>query len=132
MNRKGNGLVLVENTANNGDGYNRIRLNKKVIRRHRIMCYTFKYLDINDLKQEVDHIDGNRLNNNIENLRIVSHHQNMMNYTKAKGYSWNKASGKWMAQIQLNGKQIHLGSFTSEDEARQSYLDAKLIYHVIV
>ena len=79
----------------------------------------------------IDHIDGDRCNNKIENLRDVTKQQNAFNRTKAKGYCWFKRDNKWKAQIQLNQKNIHLGYFESEDSARQAYLEAKKIYHII-
>jgi len=78
----------------------------------------------------VDHIDGDKLNNSIENLRLVSHQQNQFN-TKAKGYTWYKKVKKWMAQICLDGKIIYLGLFDNEDESRAKYLEAKKKYHII-
>jgi len=77
-----------------------------------------------------DHIDGKRSNNSRSNLREVTKQQNNMN-TRAKGYYWHKAVGKWRAYIGLNGKTIHLGYFDIEAEAREAYLSAKAKYHVI-
>lgn len=121
---------LIPNVDNN-DGYNRIGINGKLIFRHRIMCNTFKNLDLDNNKIQVDHIDGNRINNNINNLRIVNNQQNSFNRTQAKGYSFNKRNKKWHAEICLNGKTHHLGCYTTEEDARKSYLNAKLLYHVI-
>jgi len=78
-----------------------------------------------------DHIDGNRSNNSRSNLREVTHQQNHMNRTRAKGYCWDKAVGKWRAYIHLNGKRIHLGYFDLESDAREAYEKAKAIYHKI-
>ena len=73
----------------------------------------------------VDHIDGNRLNNHINNLRWVTNQQNHCNRTKAKGYCWNKRDNKWMAYIIYNGKKKHLGYFNNENDAKNAYLVAK-------
>jgi len=97
---------------------------------HRIIAYAFLELDIDNPKIQIDHIDRCKLNNNISNLRLVSHHQNQFN-TSAKGYYWNKQSQKWSAHIKLDGKKIHLGLFEKEDDARQAYLIAKEKYHII-
>jgi predicted GNAT family N-acyltransferase len=91
----------------------------------------FKNLDIDDKEKQIDHINGNRLDNNINNLRLVSNQQNSFNRTRARGYTWNKRNKNWNAQIMLNGKHIHLGCYTTEDEARKAYLNGKLLYHVI-
>jgi hypothetical protein len=98
------------------------------IRGHRFAWYLhYGHLPINS----IDHIDGNRSNNKIDNLRDVTVQQNQWNHTKAKGYSWHKASNKFSSQIKIDGKMKHLGLFNTEQEARNSYLKAKEIYHVI-
>jgi len=79
----------------------------------------------------IDHINGNTRNNNIENLRVVTHQQNQWNRTRAKGYNWDKCSKKWKAQIQVNCIAKHIGLYENEEDARQAYLDAKEIYHII-
>jgi hypothetical protein len=48
-----------------------------------------------------------------------------------KGYSWHKGHKKWVANIRTNKKLIHLGYFILEEEARNAYLNAKLIYHIM-
>ena len=115
-------------------GYNRIGLyNKRKEKRyliHRIVAYAFLGLDINNSKIYIDHIDRNKQNNNWLNLRIVTNQQNQFN-TKAKGYSWSKRYCKFDARIGLNGKVIHLGLFEKEEDARDAYLEAKKILHII-
>ncbi len=79
---------------------------------------------------KIDHKDTIKDNNKIDNLRIVTNQENMFN-TNAKGYSWNKTRQKWQAQIMIDYKTIYLGLFILEEDARQAYLDAKKIYHII-
>ena len=123
--------TIMENKKNEKYGYNRLTIKTKKLYRHRIIAHAFINLDINDPKLQVDHIDGDRLNNNIVNLRIVSNQQNQWNHTKAKGYSWDKVKQKWRSHINVSSKKIHLGYYTTEEEAHQAYLNAKLIYHKI-
>jgi len=78
---------------------------------------------------QTDHIDRNGLNNQRNNLRVVTRQQNQFN-RNAKGYCFDKPTQKFRAQIRLNGKQIHLGFFETALEARAAYLKAKHIYHV--
>jgi len=78
-----------------------------------------------------DHRDGNTYNQSRSNLREVTRQQNQHNMTRAKGYYWVEARGKWRARIGLNGKIIHLGLFDLEEDARAAYEKAKAIYHVI-
>lgn len=96
---------------------------------HRLVAETF----INNPNNYncVDHIDGNILNNNISNLRWVTRQQNSFNNKKAKGYSFHKGSNKWRAYICVSKNKISLGYYDKEEEARQAYLDAKEIYHII-
>jgi hypothetical protein len=73
---------------------------------------------------EIDHIDGNGLNNKIENLRDVPGLQNMKNLTKRKdnssgttGVYWHKGASKWLVQAQVNGRYIYGGLHSSLEEA---------------
>jgi len=78
----------------------------------------------------IDHINGNKLDNRIENLRLVTHQENGFNRTTAKGY-YNNPNGTYQTGIRLNGKSIHLGTYKTEEEAREAYLRGKEKYHVI-
>lgn len=124
-------MRLIEN-VDNEYGYNVIKCGGKKIYRHRIISYTYLGLDLKNTKQQVDHIDGNKLNNSIDNLRVVNHQQNHFNRTTAKGYCWNKRNNKWKSYINLNGKTIYLGYYDTESKARTAYITAKLIYHKII
>jgi hypothetical protein len=79
----------------------------------------------------IDHIDGNKSNNKIDNLRDVTNQENHWNRTTAKGYYWHKSTNKFKGYIHINGKHNYLGLFHTEQEARNAYLKAKEIYHVI-
>jgi len=82
---------------------------------------------------QVDHVDGNGLNNTRANLRIATNSQNGMNRRKCSGYtsiykgvSWLKIKRRWLAQIMLNKKNIRLGSFIDEKDAARAYNEAAL------
>jgi len=94
---------------------------------HRLIAETF--LEADDKRNEVDHIDGDKTNNNINNLRWASRSENMQNKRTTKGYYWNKQEGKWYAKITANKKTIYLGFYDTEEDARQAYLNAKKIHH---
>jgi hypothetical protein len=73
---------------------------------------------------DMDHIDHCRTNNKIKNLRIVSNCENRRNQsmasnntTGATGVYWYPRCKKWLAQIQVNKKQIHLGLFSDFNDA---------------
>lgn len=89
------------------------------------------YIKYGKVVEQIDHKDGDRSNNKIDNLREVNNQQNHFNETKAKGYYLHKNTNKYMAQLRLNGKHIYLGHHNTEQEARKAYLDAKKIYHII-
>jgi hypothetical protein len=81
-------------------------------------------------KFEIDHIDGNGLNNCRSNLRIVTRRENMSNckihrngkkLSKYIGVTFNKITNKWVAQIQIRSRRIYIGSFNTEEEARDAY-----------
>jgi hypothetical protein len=78
----------------------------------------------------VDHIDRDITNNHISNLRLANKSQNAQNTKRQhKGYRWHNNAKAWQARIKLNGKEINLGFFNTEDEAHAAYLAAKVIYH---
>ena len=81
--------------------------------------------------EEVDHIDGDRLNNRRNNLRLATHAQNMANRKLQKnnksnfrGVSFHKGSQKWRAEIQKEGTKTNLGYFNTPEEAYAAYLEA--------
>jgi hypothetical protein len=77
---------------------------------------------------EVDHINGDKLDNRRCNLRICTHQQNTCSRhrstkksSKYQGVSWNKEHKKWVAQIGINGKRINLGRFLLEEDAARAF-----------
>ena len=96
---------------------------------HRIVACAYLGLDYTNKTICIDHIDGVRCNNNVENLRIVSHMQNSWNRKNVKGFTIRY--GKYIAEIQVNRTSIPLGVFKTEHEARNAYIQAKQKYHLI-
>lgn len=123
-------LALGSWLLNTGDGYivRKGKSTKNLTRLHRFV-YELAHGPIPE-GFHIDHIDQNKSNNFLSNLRVVTHQENSFN-TKAKGYFWSKQKRKWQAKLTLNGIQKHLGFFNAEAEARAAYLSAKAIYHVI-
>jgi hypothetical protein len=122
-----NGLREISNIGDTSK-YNRIWCKGKRYLRHRILGYVFLGLDLDNLKTQVDHIDRDKLNNSVSNLRIVNNKQNSYN-TDALGYS--KYRNKYRSSIKAEGVYHHLGYFDSPSSAREAYLKAKEIYHII-
>lgn len=80
---------------------------------------------------EIDHRDGNGLNNTRSNLRIATHSQNQQNKaakrgttSQYKGVGWNKNAGKWAAFIRKDRRNFHLGLFVDEAKAARRYDEA--------
>lgn len=96
----------------------------KAIRMHRVIIGAPKGI-------EVDHIDGDSLNNRKSNLRLATRAQNAKNCRRPinnksgyKGVYFHKASGKWLAQISANGKRVYIGCFDAPELAHAAYLRA--------
>ncbi len=80
---------------------------------------------------EIDHIDCDKHNNRIENLREASRTQNHANRrvrrdsaSGIKGVYWEASRQRWHAKIRINGRQTHLGRFNTVEAARAAYVDA--------
>lgn len=93
----------------------------KTIRMHRFIVKCPK-------NKQVDHVNRDKLDNRIDNLRICSSSQNTankgLNSTNKSGYKgvhWNSGYNKWAAQIKTNKKIIHLGYFEDKTKAAEAY-----------
>lgn len=105
---------------------------KKVNEKSIQLCgHIFGYYFINKKCVEfIDHKNGIRYDNRLDNLREVTKQENAFN-TKAKGYYWYPRYNKWCSTIKIDGKTINLGYFEKEEEASEAYKEAKLKYHII-
>lgn len=114
--RKVQGYTIVTLTVN-GKDYN-------------LYAHQFAWFCIyNEIVKEIDHINGDRSDNRIENLRSVTHQQNNFNKLNVKGYCYDKTRNKFLATIKINGVNKNLGRFDKEEDARKAYLKAKEKYH---
>jgi hypothetical protein len=115
-------------TASGDDGYLRGAILGKSQLAHRIVwAVAYGVWPSN----EVDHVNMDRADNRISNLREADHSENNRNRSVQsnntsgrKCVSWHKRAGKWRAHIVLHGKQRHLGLFATADEAYAAYLAA--------
>jgi len=96
---------------------------------HRLVIDTF--LDNNDNKKCVDHINGNKIDNNLKNLRWATHKQNGQNSkirkdntSSVKGVCFNKYHNKWHARIKIDGISIHLGYYDNLEDAKEVRIKA--------
>lgn len=88
------------------------------------------------LPKEIDHINGNRSDNRIDNLRAVTRTENQQNRDKCinntsghKGVSWHKASKAWFVRISLNKKSKIIGYFKDLELAALVAEEARIKYH---
>lgn len=84
---------------------------------------------------DVDHINGDRSDNRLANLRAVSHVENTRNQKSRvnntsgiSGVTWNKSKSKWQAQISVGGRLIYLGRFDNIVDAAQARREAQRKY----
>lgn len=100
---------------------------RKTFRIHQLVAITFLNHIPDKYKFVVDHIDNNPLNNNLNNLQIISVRENSSKDKKNGtsqyvGVSWDKKSKKWRAAIRINKTKKYLGVFISEEDARDAYI----------
>jgi len=116
-------------TLDRSRGYYRVALNGKLYYLHRLLAQAF--VPNPQGKPFVDHIDGDRKNNSLSNLRWCTYAENNRNVgkriTNTSGYTgvtFNKRYGKWQAQIKVDGKNKYLGLFRTKEEAAAAYEEA--------
>jgi hypothetical protein len=120
--------TVIGDVAGNLDasGYVRIRIDGKSYLAHRLA-----YVYVNGLPPEncLDHINGNRADNRICNIREATHHENNLNAniknkntSGHKGVSWDESRKKWRALAKFNFKSYYLGRFVNKDDAIAAYV----------
>ena len=132
-NRAKQGQICKRRDAN---GYIVFNINKKTYLGHRVAWFLINGIIPN--KMEIDHINRNKSDNRICNLRIVSSSENSRNSPITKrnksgivGVSWYQNREKWRATIMDENKQIHLGYFKEKNDAikARKKAEAKYGYH---
>lgn len=92
--------------------------------------YMHRYILDPPYKSDVDHINGNKLDNRRRNLRVCTRSENLQNMkelggsSKYRGVHWDKRRKKWIASIRLDGKKVYLGGFDFEVDAAVTYDNA--------
>ena len=117
------------NTHDKSKGYAQSWINGKTVSMHRMIMHAQK-------GQEIDHINGNGLDNRRDNLRFCTHAENARNGKQRantsgyRGVYWNKRQGNWQVQIRnAEGRLRWLGNFINVYDAAQAYNFAACIYH---
>ena len=117
------------------DGYLVIKLGRTPIRAHRLAwrISTGEWPD-----RAIDHINGDRLDNRIANLRAVDHSINMQNKRSAMvnnkscgllGVTWNKQHKRWQSKLVVGRRRYHVGYFSDPHVAHLAYVEAKRKLH---
>lgn len=130
--RKGHTLAGAKAGTKHSKGYITIRFDGVDYLAHRL-AWAIVNGDLSETSQ-IDHINGNRSDNRISNLRLASHYQNRWNSKpRASSKSGIKGvrnrRGKWEARIRIGGKEIWLGSHDTPEKAKAAYDEAANRYY---
>jgi hypothetical protein len=116
----------------NSSGYKIVTINQKSYLAHRLIFL----MNHGYLPKTIDHIDGNSLNNKIENLRKATVSQNQFNAkirkdnkTGVKGVTICNKTNKYKASLTTNGCRFNLGLFLSLDEAEKAIKTFRVVEH---
>lgn len=106
-------------------GYCQIKLKGKLYKAHRLVWF-YSYGEWPE--SFIDHVDGDTLNNKVENLREATSRENGLNRIPKKrgsseylGVCWHNQAKKWLVRGKLPNKRIHLGLFMEEKQAAEAY-----------
>jgi hypothetical protein len=118
--------------ALNGTGYRQMGVNGKYYREHALVFL----MHHGYIPPEIDHINGDRADNRIENLRAVTRSQNQYNKAKCRnntsghrGVSWHNTSKAWLVRISVEGKNRIVGYFKDLDAAAKASQNARLEHY---
>jgi len=119
-------------------GYVEIRVDLKFYRAHRL-AWIYLHGEL-EQSMQIDHVNGNRSDNRISNLRLATPKQNKENFPLRRaqtrsgllGVCWNKRISRWKARICNNGKRINLGHFKTAEGAHAAYMRAKRKLHTCI
>jgi hypothetical protein len=115
------------------DGYARTKVGKGDASAHRIVLWSPRKSE--SVMSNIDHINGNKLDNQKKNLRICTNAQNQWNSqrsaTNKSGYKGVSKGygGKWRAAIRVLGKEKWIGNYETPQEASEAYKNAALSMH---
>ncbi len=120
-------------TADSGRGYRQGAIFGRTHKAHRVI-WVLVYGEWPP--EEIDHINGDRSDNRLGNLRLATPSQNAWNkgiYSNNtsgfKGVSWDTGTQKWAANIRVNGRQRRIGVFETAEAAHAAYRDEAANLH---
>ena len=105
----------------NADGYVHIKINQQILKAHRL-AWLFYFGEFPT--DEIDHINRNKQDNRIANLRLTSRSKNELNKGLRKdnksgcaGVTWRPDTNKWLARISYKGERFYIGMFAKKSDA---------------
>ena len=127
-----NEVGSIAGCVHKGTGYIHIKIKAKAFKAHRlIFLYHYGYFP-----EFVDHIDGNKQNNRIENLREASKQENSQNQkvrwtnsSGVKGVSWHKVNKKWKVALCKNYRSYYFGTYEDKELAELVSMEATDLLH---
>lgn len=115
------------------DGYIGVKIGRRYYLAHRV-AWLLVHGDWP--KGHLDHINGDRADNRMANLREATHAENLHNRGRNKnntsgykGVSLHRSTGKWDARIMVNRKQVYLGIYETQEDAHAAYTSAAAKLH---
>lgn len=122
----------IAGTATNDAGYKIVGIGGKTYRAHRIIfLYHHGYIP-----NKIDHIDGDRSNNKIENLRPATNEENSrnsklskINKSGVKGVCWASHVNKWLVQVRSGNSNKYLGLYDDLEVAKAVAIEARNKFH---
>lgn len=132
--KKGFGIMK---PINHSGGYSRLKLrnkgNDKDVYIHRLVAEAF----LENPKEHVNHKDGNKKNNSVENLEWCNVHENVSHSMKNRnsvskyaGVQFDKSRGKYYTRLMIKGVRVWLGTFNCETKAHLAYLNGLKSYGI--
>lgn len=119
--------------AKSSNGYLKLRLDGVNLYVHRV---AWALVHGARPSHDIDHINGERDDNRLSNLRVLRRHENLQNMRKrrpgasgVRGITWDKQTQTWRAQLSTQGKRINIGRFKDKEMAEAAYLEAKRRHH---
>jgi hypothetical protein len=110
-----NGYAKADNPSGKGKGFAKVYM-------HRLIMGAQKGV-------EIDHINGNRLDNRRANLRACFHRENARNKSGVSGITWVESRRRWAAQIAFDSNRVGLGYYKTAPEASAAYRIASALLH---
>lgn len=123
-------------TCTEGGGRKQVRLLNRLFLYHRIVYALANELDMSEVPDIIDHINGDQSDNRPVNLREADKFQSIWNRRKKedtrsafKGISYHRRDNLWKSEIMANGKRVTLGYFKDEAQAAAAYVGAAKVLH---